>query len=89
MVGGIYVIDRYIRIGKVSFETIPFRIFLQFLVIDGHLYISFHFQELVVSALVDVVFGKRTSAVCLLQTAYPFLPVIGILSGTVFRISDQ
>ena len=29
MVGGIYVIDRYIRIGKVSFETIPFRIFLQ------------------------------------------------------------
>ena len=31
MVGGIYVIDRYIRIGKVSFETIPFRIFLQFL----------------------------------------------------------
>ena len=88
MVSGIYVIGGYIRIGKVSFETIPFRIFLQFLVIDGHFHIPFHFQELVVSALVDIVFGKRTSVVCLLQAAYPFLPVISILSGTVFCISD-
>lgn len=63
MVCCIYVIDGYIRIDKVSFETIPFRILLQFLVIDGHFYISFHFQEFVVSALVDVVFGKLTSLV--------------------------
>lgn len=64
VVGGIYVIGEHVRIGEVSFETIPSRILLQFLIIDAHSHISLHFQELVVSALVYVVLSKCAIMEC-------------------------
>ncbi len=89
MICGIYFTGRDICIGKISFQPVPFRVSLKFVVIDGHLNVALHLQELVITSLVYVVFRQGATLVCLFQTLYPLFPVVGILAGTVVCISHK
>lgn len=89
MICGIYLAGRDIGIGEVAFQPVPFRVSFKFVVIDGHLDVSFHFQELVITAPVHVLLCQGAAPVGLLQTAHPLFPVVGILAGAVIGISHQ
>ena len=51
MICGIYFTGGDICIGKISFQPVPFRVNFKFVVIDGHLDVALHFQELVITHL--------------------------------------
>lgn len=66
----------------------PPDISFQLLVIDAHRDIAFHLQELVVAALVDMVFAEDVASVGLFLTAYPILLVAGLLAGVVLIVHE-
>ena len=89
MICGIYFLHVYVGIGQIPFQSVPFCIGLKLVIVDGHFEIALHLQELVVTALVDVVFGQCSPVVGLLKPADPFLAVIWVLTSPFLRISDK
>ena len=89
MVCGIDFTDRDIRIGKIAFQSVPFRVGFKFGVIDGHFNVTLHPKELVIATLVDIILRESSATIGLFQTTYSLFPIIGILAGAVVGISDQ
>ncbi len=89
VISRVYILCWDIRIGEISFQTVPSGVVGNAVIVDGYFHFTIHRQKLVIASLVDVAFGERAMLVSLFQPAYSLLSVIGIFLCTVVCIADQ